>query len=142
MITPVPEVTAGWEECHLFGTVMMFGPIIRPTSSDKNFGWTLIIGGVFLYFMGINPLAIVGGGTPLKQSDTATKSREITDREGRFIATVLRDTEVVWSEIFKELGDRYQEPKLVLFKGGTHSACALHLLRLAHSTVQQTRKSI
>ncbi len=73
--------------------------------------------------MGINPLAIVGGGTPLKQSDTATKSREITDREGRFIATVLRDTEVVWSEIFKELGDRYQEPKLVLFKGGTHSAC-------------------
>jgi len=73
--------------------------------------------------MVINPLAIVGGGTPLKQSDTATKSREITDREGRFIATVLRDTEVVWSEIFKELGDRYQEPKLVLFKGGTHSAC-------------------
>ncbi len=48
---------------------------------------------------------------------------EITDREGRFIATVLRDTEVVWHEIFKELGDRYQEPKLVLFKGGTHSAC-------------------
>ncbi len=101
------------------GTVMMFWPIIRPLLQTK-FGWTLIIGGVFLYFMGINPLAIVGGGTPLKQNDTTTKSREITDREGRFIATVLRDTEVVWSEIFKELGDRFKSLSWVLFKGWEH----------------------
>jgi len=35
----------------------------------------------------------------------------------------LRDTEIVWSEIFKEHGAKYPMPKMVLFRGATSSGC-------------------
>ena len=39
------------------------------------------------------------------------------------VARVLGDTEDVWSAVFKAGGSRYEPPKLVLFRGGTRSAC-------------------
>jgi len=105
------------------GAIMMFWPLIRPLLKTK-FGWTLIGIGAFLYFMGINPMNVINGGAsnPTTQSTKVTKA---DDKEARFIATVLRDTEVVWSEIFRELGGKYKEPKLVLFRGSTHSGCGM-----------------
>jgi predicted metalloprotease len=44
----------------------------------------------------------------------------------QFVSVVLRDTEEVWSQIFaKEVGRRYEKPKLVLFSGRVESACGL-----------------
>jgi predicted metalloprotease len=40
-----------------------------------------------------------------------------------FVAVVLADTEEVWHELFRKMGKRYQEPKLVLFRGSVESAC-------------------
>jgi predicted metalloprotease len=34
-----------------------------------------------------------------------------------FVSVVLADTEVVWNDIFADLGKEYKEPKLVLFTG-------------------------
>jgi predicted metalloprotease len=45
------------------------------------------------------------------------------DRQGAFAKTVLKSTEVVWSEIFAKSGQRYEDPKLVLFDGEVESAC-------------------
>lgn len=47
------------------------------------------------------------------------------DREaGEFVAVVLADTEVIWSEIFEaQLGRRYTPTTLVLYEGVTQSAC-------------------
>ena len=36
---------------------------------------------------------------------------------------VLADTEDVWSTLFKQYGESYNDPKLVLFTGGIRSAC-------------------
>ena len=40
-----------------------------------------------------------------------------------FVSVVLADTEDAWHAIFRELGDDYREPKLVLFRGAVQSAC-------------------
>lgn len=46
------------------------------------------------------------------------------DKEmGEFVATVLADTEDVWTKIFEENGLTYEEPKLVLFRDGVQTAC-------------------
>jgi predicted metalloprotease len=38
---------------------------------------------------------------------------------------VLADTEDTWHELFRRQGQTYREPRLVLFRGATRSACGL-----------------
>jgi len=40
-----------------------------------------------------------------------------------FVKVVLRDTEVVWEDLFRQQHRTYREPKLVLFTGAVNSAC-------------------
>jgi predicted metalloprotease len=41
----------------------------------------------------------------------------------RFVSTVLADTEDVWRAKFRQAGQTYRDPKLVLFRGSTPTAC-------------------
>jgi len=41
----------------------------------------------------------------------------------KFVSTVLADTEDVWKQQFTRGGASYSEPRLVLFRGATHTAC-------------------
>ncbi|MFZ1750748.1 MAG: neutral zinc metallopeptidase [Saprospiraceae bacterium] len=63
----------------------------------------------------------------LQQQTTSSQSATPISAEekkvGEFVSTVLADTEDVWNKLFQANGARYQEPKLVLFKDGTNSAC-------------------
>jgi len=45
------------------------------------------------------------------------------DRAAAFVSTVLADTEDVWGKVFQASGGQYQQPKLVLFRGTTPTAC-------------------
>lgn len=45
------------------------------------------------------------------------------EEAARFIRIVLGQTEDVWNELFAEHGERYREPKLVLFTKQIQSAC-------------------
>ncbi|WP_072393453.1 neutral zinc metallopeptidase [Hyphomicrobium sp. CS1GBMeth3] len=40
-----------------------------------------------------------------------------------FVSRVLADTEDVWNQVFQSFGRSYKEPQLVLFSGGTQTAC-------------------
>lgn len=42
-----------------------------------------------------------------------------------FVAVVLRDTEVVWTELLRNEGRAYREPTLVLFRDRVQSACGI-----------------
>jgi len=85
----------------------------------------LVAGWVF----GINPLTVLGllgggDGQPAPSAQTAPAARPpASDRQAAFVATVLADTEDVWREQFKAQGATYQDPKLVLFRGTTPTAC-------------------
>jgi predicted metalloprotease len=89
---------------------------------------TIVIALVAAYFLGINPLTLLGAltgvdsGHSVSQSHTQSLSPEEVEM-GRFVSTVLADTEDTWHSIFKQNGQQYREPKLVLFSGSTPTAC-------------------
>mgnify|MGYP001809999756 FL=1 len=89
---------------------------------------TVVIALVAGWLFGINPMTVLGllsggdtGAAVAQQVPAATGQPQ--DREGQFVATVLRDTELVWQQQFQAAGSRYQEPTLVLFRGATPTAC-------------------
>ena len=89
---------------------------------------TLIILGLVLWFLGINPLVLLDGnlgGSSSGTSQSAIERPRAGDRDEMrdFVATVLGDTEDTWSAIFKENGKRYPATPLVLFSGQIQSAC-------------------
>ena len=89
---------------------------------------TIVIALLGGWALGINPLTILsllsGGGAPTAQVQQAPAQRPpADDTMGRFVATVLADTEDVWQGVFREGGATYQEPRLVLFRGATPTAC-------------------
>ncbi|MDE2368168.1 MAG: neutral zinc metallopeptidase [Burkholderiales bacterium] len=90
------------------------------------------IGGIVIalaasYFFGINPLTVLGlmsggGGMPAAQTAPA-HAPPPGDKQAEFVSVVLRDTEKEWTSIFQAAGGRYVDPKLVLFRGETPTAC-------------------
>jgi uncharacterized protein len=84
----------------------------------------LIAGWVF----GINPLTVLGllsgGGqsAPQVQQGPAPKP-PANDQQAAFASTVLRNTEVVWTDVFRQNGKTYTAPRMVLFRGATQTAC-------------------
>ncbi|MBS0430649.1 MAG: neutral zinc metallopeptidase [Proteobacteria bacterium] len=84
----------------------------------------LIAGWIF----GINPLTLLsmfaGNGAPVvQQQQGPAQAPPANDEAARFVSTVLADTEDVWKPIFQAGGATYREPKLVLFRGMTPTAC-------------------
>jgi predicted metalloprotease len=60
--------------------------------------------------------------------NAAGQPRELTPEEEEqkaFAATVLAFTEEVWNEQFRELGRRYEPPKMVLFTDRVQSGCGV-----------------
>jgi predicted metalloprotease len=112
----------------------------------------LIIGAIMLLF-GINPLEVLlgpgGGGfqvpeLPRSEQGAPRRAERAPDIPGlpgtdgggarvpqaqdamkTFISKVLADTEDVWNRVFEGAGRRYKEPQLVLFSGGTRTACGI-----------------
>lgn len=52
-----------------------------------------------------------------------TQGAGISDDLGRFTSVVLRETELVWHKIFKQMGKTYREPTLRLFEQYTQTKC-------------------
>ena len=92
---------------------------------------TIVIALVGGWIFGINPLTILGvlgggeGGAPQVQVQQQAPAQDSAtdDPEKKFIRTLLADTEDVWRDIFTKGGATYRDPKLVLFRGATPTAC-------------------
>lgn len=116
------------------------GGSVRPVRSGGMGCGTLVVIGVVLMLLGINPLQLLGpllggglsGGlgpsispqnTPEINRQTGTGGQE--DKMKEFMEVVLASTEDVWTDIFAQYGKRYPAPKLNLFSGQVQSACGL-----------------
>jgi len=96
------------------------------------FGLPVIGGGIgtiviviIAALFGVNPGKLLqqGGTAPTQQAPVQPGST--TDPQVDFVQAVLGDTEDVWNAYFKEHGQQYQEPHLVLFSRAVQSACGM-----------------
>ena len=83
----------------------------------------LVAGWIF----GINPLTLLGlvgdGAVPTGQSVPQGTRPPAGDAQARFVSQILASTERVWTDVFREAGQTYEAPKLVLFRGSWPTAC-------------------
>ncbi|MCO5111629.1 MAG: neutral zinc metallopeptidase [Burkholderiaceae bacterium] len=87
---------------------------------------TIVVALLGGWVLGINPLTILGllsGGSPAQVQQAPAQRPPADDTMARFVSTVLADTEDVWQEVFRQQGGNYQQPRLVLFRGATPTAC-------------------
>jgi len=87
---------------------------------------TIVVALIGGWVLGINPLTLLGvlsGGSPAQVQQAPAQRPPADDQMARFVSTVLADTEDVWATVFRAQGGGYQEPRLVLFRGSTPTAC-------------------
>jgi predicted metalloprotease len=79
-----------------------------------------------VYLLGGDPSIVTnlpsGGGAaaPAEQRQSGPP-----DEASEFVRVVLADTEDTWNSIFKQNGQDYPEPQLVLFNGAVRSGCGV-----------------
>ena len=93
----------------------------------------LIIVGIIALALGIDPMVLIGNTDRILNSPQFEQPRPTSaptrptappqDQLGKFVSTVLAQTEDVWKPLFEKQGQRYTEPRLVLFTRATQSAC-------------------
>jgi len=80
---------------------------------------------VIALLLGADPRELfdqTGGGTsPATNSARAPSPGE--EELKHFVSVVLADTEEVWTEVFKQSGRQYRDPKMILFTDQVQSAC-------------------
>jgi uncharacterized protein len=99
---------------------------------------TLVVALVAAYFFGVNPMLILNGGSVAPSSVSQQQQyqpqgqaqrqpgRPAEDQGSVFVRRVLGNTERTWQQIFRTQFNRdYPAPKLVLFTGGTSTACGM-----------------
>ena len=103
-------------------TMMMLWPLVKPLMKSK-FGMVIIGAGAIAYFMGYNPLSLIGMGGATS-SAPLTQSQKVEDEKRKvFISKILKSTEDVWTETLAKYGMRYTKPTMVLYRGSTRSGC-------------------
>lgn len=90
---------------------------------------TILIVLAGLYF-GIDPSFLLEGmqsaSVSSSQPDSRATSEDLADDPlADMVSVVIADTEEVWRDVFSAANRRYVEPRLVLFRGTTSSACGL-----------------
>lgn len=83
-----------------------------------------ILMAVFALIMGENPLNVLQQVTNQQTEEVATETNKQEDVLAQFVGVVLKETESVWSKVFREqLNEQYIEPKLVLYSGEDNTGC-------------------
>lgn len=75
--------------------------------------------------LGGNPGDIMQSIDPGQTQNVPYEATQEEEELAEFVSVVLADTEVVWNDIFADLGKEYDEPKLVFFTGSVQSACGV-----------------
>src|SRR3954469_15529398 len=96
-------------------------------------GFGLLAVVVIGMILGVNPLSLLGMGddagyvAPSSQTQTRTASRPSSgaDPETQFVARVLKSTEDIWGKQVQEVGRQYRQPRLVLYRDATQTACGM-----------------
>jgi predicted metalloprotease len=104
---------------------------VSPGRAVAGGGIGLLIMAMIVAFLGGDPLQFVQQARQQAQvqaepGGAAEVELSAIDRErGEFVATVLADTEDVWTKIFQQNDLVYEKPTLILFKEQVQSGCGI-----------------
>lgn len=84
---------------------------------------TIVIALIAGWVFGINPLTVIGMLESGDAQQAPAQAPPADDAMAQFVSVVLADTEDTWKDLFARNGGQYREPKLVLFRGATPTAC-------------------
>ena len=75
-------------------------------------------------YYGVDLTGMLTGEPVTPQQTTTQRSISPQDEEAaKFTKVILADTEDTWGAIFKDMGRQYAQPKLVMYRGATRTAC-------------------
>ena len=75
-------------------------------------------------YYGVDLTGMLTGEPVTQQQTTTQRSISPQDEEAaKFTKVILADTEDTWGAIFKDMGRQYPQPKLVMYRGATRTAC-------------------
>lgn len=105
------------------GAMRLAIPLIRFLIGNKYGRIVLLVGGI-AYFLGYNPLALLSflDASPKQEKSVVVPSVK-DNKTAEFVSVVLAQTEDVWHRNFAKYDVKYEEPKLVLFRGSVNSGC-------------------
>jgi len=94
-------------------------------------GGVVIIAIIIAVITGQNPLTLLGGvmqqdGGQSQQVDIPQQQSPAQQQQADFSSVILASTEDVWTQIFKQQGQQYPAPTMVLFDGRVQSACGIN----------------
>jgi predicted metalloprotease len=92
------------------------------------------VGGLIILVLGliagVDPQALLrllgqgqGNVRQVAPDEPAPRADPAEEKLAHFTKVIFRDTEIVWSDLFEQMGKRYRNPTLVLFSGSVDSAC-------------------
>jgi predicted metalloprotease len=73
----------------------------------------------------LEQVQVDGGPGSVSSTDVPAGLPPEADELAQFVSVVLAETEDVWGELFREGGEAYREPTLVLFSDYVQSACGI-----------------
>ena len=89
-------------------------------------GIGVIVLALMAMVFGVDPAVVLNQAGTLAPTQAEQQPAAFSPEEEKlkeFMSVVLADTEDVWGTLFQGSGQRYQQPKLVLFSGAVQSAC-------------------
>jgi len=97
--------------------------LVKPVAAGGGLVGIIVV--LVVLFMGGDPrplLEQMQANAP-SQSAGPAQVNPAEDEKAGFVSVVLADTEDVWTQLFRESGQSYRKPKLVLFRDQVSSAC-------------------
>lgn len=110
------------DRCGQSGSPMGGGGGFRLPSGKG--GIVLLIIVLVAGYYGVDLTGMLTGEPVTQQQTTTQRSISPQDEEAaKFTKVILADTEDTWGAIFKDMGRQYAQPKLVMYRGATRTAC-------------------
>jgi predicted metalloprotease len=108
--------------------MLRFIPVVYRFLGFK--GTAILVACVGGYGLFTGNLGSMLGGSGMQASQSSEVSTPVQQsaqekEQVEFVSVVLADTEQTWTEIFKQQGQVYKEPRLVLFRNSVKSACGM-----------------
>lgn len=92
----------------------------------KTGGLGMVVMVLLALYFGVDPSVVLQNGlqqVPVESAGDAAAPAPGQDPLAEFVSVVLGDTEDTWHALFQAAGQRYEEPRLVLFSDAVQSAC-------------------